>query len=287
MSFSPIGTVSNYADEKSLQILTLWKDSISKIEPDNTDLLSKFDNRYSHYIVVHDSFDFKFSEKQEEWNLRFTGKVGVSVVEFLKSDNKGVYVKGLFAENGSRIYDILPYTSFDSLNATYPHPTMKELRAKVLEQVLPKIDGESILDIGCGVGSITLDMARRNLDSSVYGIEIYDNLISQCEMNAQVMNVSNVDFKTGDIYDLPFKNESMDTVTCFFMLHHLDDITAGLKEIKRVLNRGGELITVDPLEHHHGPEITEKDWKVYFEQVGFSVNFEKIDNALVSYAALK
>ncbi|ADI74381.1 Methyltransferase type 11 [Methanohalobium evestigatum Z-7303] len=286
MSYNPIGTVSNYADEKSLHILTLWKDSISKIESYNN-LQSKFDNRYSHFIVVHDSFDFKFSEKQEEWNLRFTGDIGVSVVEFLKSDDNGVYVKGLFAENNSNVYEVLPYTSFDSLNATYPHPAMKELRTKVLGQILPNIDGNYILDIGCGVGSITMDIAEQNPDSSVYGIEIEENLINQCKMNSEILEISNVNFKTGDIYDLPFENDAVDTVTCFFMLHHLDDIPAGLEEIKRVLSGGGHLITTDPFGHHHGPEITEENWKNHFENAGFSTNIEKIGNALVTFATLK
>lgn len=286
MSFNPIGTVSNHADKESLQILTLWKDSISELNLDNDTLQSKFDNRYSHYIVIHDSFNFRFSDKQDEWNLRFTGNIGISVVEFLKSTNNSAYVKGLFAENGSNVYEIVPYTSFDSLNATYPHPEMKELRTRVLDKVLPGIDGKSILDIGCGVGSITLDIAQQNPGSRVYGIEILDSLINQCKMNAQIHEVSNVDFKTGDIYKLPFDNESMDTVTCFFMLHHIDDIPAGLQEIKRVLNKDGNLIAVDPLGHHHGPEITEADWKNYFKQAGFSVDIEKIDNALVSYATL-
>ncbi|MFP4655639.1 MAG: class I SAM-dependent methyltransferase [Methanohalobium sp.] len=286
MSFNPIGTVLNHADEESLQILTLWKDSISEIKFYNNILDSKLDNRYTHYIVVHDSFNFQFSEKQEEWNLRFTGNIGVSVVEFLKSEDNSLYVKGMFAENGSNVYEILPYTSFDSLKATYPHPEMKELRMNVLGKILPGIDGKSILDIGCGVGSITLDIAQRNPESRVYGIEILDSLINQCKMNAQVQDVPNADFKTGDIYELPFDNESMDTVTCFFMLHHIDDIPSGLQEIKRVLNKGGNLIAVDPLGHHHGPKITETDWKNYFEQAGFSVDTKKIDNALVSYATL-
>lgn len=286
MSFNSIGTVSNYADKESLQILTLWKDSISELKLDNDILQSKLDNRYSHYIVIHDSFNFQFSEKKKEWNLRFTGDVGVSVVEFLKFGDNSVYVKGLFAENGSNVYEILPYTSFDSLSATYPNPEMKELRTKVFGSVLPSIDGKSILDIGCGVGSITLDIAQRNLESRVYGIEILDSLIHQCKMNAKVQDVPNVEFKTGDIYELPYDNESMDTVTCFFMLHHVDDISSGLQEIKRVLNKGGNLIAVDPLGHHHGPDITEADWKNYFEQAGFSVDIKKIDDALVSYARL-
>ena len=287
MSLNPIGTVSNHADEESLKILALWKESVSAIELSQpTSTSSLFYDEYSHYIIVHDPLNIEFPEKRDEWNKRFTRDVGVSVVEFIKSEGNTAYVKGLFALNGSMVYGIVPYTSFDSKDARYPAAEMENIRNAVMGEVLPQIKGKTIVDIGCGIGSITIDMARQNPDSEVYGIEITDGLTKQCEMNSELFQTTNVKFKTGNIYDLPFEDNSVDIATCFFMLHHLDDIPRALAEVKRVLREGGEIKAIDPIGHHHGPDLAASEWQKLFEEAGFSIDVKIIGDAFVSSATL-
>ena len=287
MSLKPIGTVSNHADEESMKILGLWKDSISVIELSQpASISSLFYDEYSHYIVVHDPVNIEFPEKRDEWNKRFTKDAGVSVVEFVKSEENTVYVKGLFALNGSMVYGIVPYTAFDSKDAQYPAAEMENIRNAVMKEVIPQIKGKTIVDIGCGIGSITIDMARQNPDSEVYGIEITDGLTKQCEMNSKMFQTTNMKFKTGNIYDLPFEDNSVDTATCFFMLHHLEDIPRALAEVKRVLREGGEVKAVDPIGHHHGPDFAISEWEKLFEDAGFLVEVKIIADAIVSSATL-
>lgn len=287
MSLKTIGTVSNYADKGSLKILALWKESISAIELSQpTSTSSLFYDDYSHYIVVHDSLDIEFPEKRDEWNKRFTKNIGVSVVEFVKSEGNTVYVKGLFALNGSMIYGIVPYTAFDAKDARYPAAEMENVRNAVMGEVLSQIKSKTIVDIGCGIGSITIDMARQNPNSIVHGIEITDGLSKQCEMNARLLDITNVKFKTANIYDLPFEDNSIDTATCFFMLHHLDDIPRALAEVKRVLREGGEIKAVDPIGHHHGTDLAVSEWQKLFEEAGFLVDVKIIGGAFVSSAIL-
>ena len=287
MSLKPIGKVSNHADEESMKILGLWKDSISVIELSQpASASSLFYDEYSHYIIVHDPVNIEFPEKRDEWNKRFTKDAGVSVVEFVKSEENTFYVKGLFALNGSVVYGIVPYTAFDSNDARFPAAEMEVVRNAVMKEVLPQIKGKTIVDIGCGIGSITIDMARQNPDSEVYGIEITDGLTKQCEMNSKMFQTTNVNFKTGNIYDLPFEDNSIDTATCFFMLHHLDDIPRALAEVKRVLRENGEIKAVDPIGHHHGPDLATSEWQKLFEDAGFSVDVNIIAGAVVSSAIL-
>ena len=287
MSLKTIGTVSNHADEESMKILGLWKDSISVIELSQpASISSLFYDEYSHYIVVHDPVNIEFPEKRDEWNKRFTKDAGVSVVEFVKSEENTVYVKGLFALNGSMVYGIVPYTAFDAKDAQYPAAEMENIRNAVMKEVIPQIKGKTIVDIGCGIGSITIDMARQNPDSEVYGIEITDGLTKQCEMNSKMFQTTNVKFKTGNIYDLPFEDNSVDTATCFFMLHHLEDIPRALAEVKRVLREGGEVKAVDPIGHHHGPDFAVAEWEKLFKDAGFSVEVKIIADAIVSSATL-
>ena len=287
MSLKHIGTVSNYADEESLKILALWKESISAIElSQDISTSSLFYDDYSHYIVVHDPLEIEYPEKRDEWNKRFTKDAGVSVVELIRSEGNTVYVKGLFALNGSMVYGIMPYTAFDSKDARFPAAEMEKVRNAVMGEVLLQIKGKTIVDIGCGIGSITIDMARQNPDSEVYGIEINEGLTKQCEMNGELFQTTNVKFKTGNIYDLPFVDNFVDTATCFFMLHHLDDIPRALAEVKRVLREGGEIKAVDPIGHHHGPDMATSEWQKLFEDAGFSVEVKSIAGAIVSSATL-
>jgi len=285
--FGEIGTVRNEADESSLQILALFRESISEIRLKEPESVSAyFSQDYSHYIVVHTPLNFRFPEKREEWNLRFCKDVGVSVVELVVAETGSAYVRGLMAVNGSKIFAILPFTSIDAdkaKNAQFPEDRMARVRARVLPAVLPGIKGETILDIGSGFGTLTMELAKNNPESQVYGIDVHDSLTGQAQMNAEVLGISNVQFKTGSVYALPFEGDSVDAATCFFMLHHLDDIKFALFEIKRVLKKGGSLTAVEPLahQHHHGPQLSETAWIELFEDVGFSAESETLEGAIV------
>jgi len=285
--FGEIGSVRNKADEVSLQILALFRESISEIHLNEPGSVSDyFKPEYSHYIVVHTPLDIWFSEKREEWNMRFCRDVGVSIVECIVAETDRIYVKGLIAVNGSKVYAILPFTSIDAektKQATFPEDRMARIRAQVLPAMLPDIIGETILDIGSGFGSLTLELAKNNPDSKVYGIDIHDSLTGQSQMNADILGMTNVEFRTGSAYALPFESEFAEVATCFFMLHHLEDIKFALFEIKRVLKNGGLLIAVEPLahQHHHGPQFSEVEWKALFEDVGFAVEVENMEGAAI------
>lgn len=285
--FGEIGSIRNRADEVSLQILALFRESISEIHLNEPESISEyFKPEYSHYIVVHTPLDIRFPEKREEWNMRFCRDVGVSVVECIVAETDRIYVKGLIAVNGSKVYAILPFTTIDAeivKKATFPEDRMARIRAQMLPAVLPDIQGKMILDIGSGFGSLTLELAKNNPDSKVYGIDIHDSLTGQSQMNADILGVQNVEFRTGSAYALPFELESADVATCFFMLHHLEDIKFALFEIKRVLKNGGLLIAVEPLahQHYHGPQFSEVEWKALFEDVGFAVEVENMEGAAI------
>ncbi len=285
--FGEIGTVINKADETSLQILALFRDSISEIrlnEPESASVY--FKPEYSHYLVVHAPLDIQYPENRKEWDLRFCRNIGVSVVELFAVETGRAYVKGLMAVNESKIYEILPFTSIDAEKAekaNFPEDRMARVRARVLPAVLRDIKGETILDIGSGFGSLTLEIAKNNPDSKVYGIDLHESLTGQAQMNAEILGVPNLEFSTGSAYSLPFENDYVDTATCFFMLHHLEDMKFALFEIKRVLKKGGLLTAVEPLahQHNHGPQFSETEWKEIFEDAGFYVETESLEGAVI------
>lgn len=287
MSFKTIGKVTNFADEETMQLLALWKESAGIVELEKASPDELLFEEYSHYIIVHDPLKMKFPEKRDEWNKRFCGNAGVSVVELIKVDGKKIYFKGLFAKNNSPVYAILPYTSFDAPEADFPPAAMEILKKQTMEVALPQADGKRILDVGCGVGSLTLQMARMHPHSKVTGIDLLEDTMKQCRLNAVAYDIENASFKAASVYELPLDDGSFDTVTCFFMLHHLDDIPKALSEVKRVVSCNGKVLAVEPLDHHHGTERGIQDWVDHFEKAGFEVETQQISRAVFVSAKLK
>lgn len=285
--FEEIGIVRNETDETSLQILSLFRESISEIRLKEGEAASAyFSSDYSTYLIVHTPIKVQNPQKRKEWNMRYFRDLGVSVVELVREDSGLAYVRGLMAINGSKVYAILPFTALDAektKKARYPDEGMGHVRENVLPPVLSEIKGEQILDVGCGFGNLTVELAKRNPNSKVFGIDLYDSLTHQAQMNAKALGVSNVEFRTGTVYTLPFETELIDSVTCFLMLHHLDDLKTALLEIRRVLKPEGQLTAIEPLEeqHHHGPQLSEAAWKELFEASGFDVEAKSSTGAVV------
>ncbi|WP_406657685.1 methyltransferase domain-containing protein [Methanolobus sp. ZRKC2] len=288
MSFKPIGKVVNFADEETMEILALWKESVSEVElSKHTHASAYVFEEYTHYIVVHDSLNMEFPQKRDEWNKRFCREGGVSVVKLIKHDNNKLYFKGLLATNNSSVYSILPYTEFDHPEATYPSQEMEKLKKTVFDAVIPLVKGKDVLDVGCGLGAATLEIARQHASANVLGIDLLEGMIRQCNSNADIYDISNAKFEAASVYSLPYENRKFDTVTCFFMLHHLDNIPKALGEIKRVLANEGRVLAAEPLNHHHGTKREGNDWIKLFENAGFSAVFRNISKSAFIEATVK
>ncbi|MDW7732083.1 MAG: methyltransferase domain-containing protein [Methanolobus sp.] len=280
MSFKPIGKVINFADEETMELLALWKEAVSEIELNKHAHASSYiSEEYSHYIVVHDPLEMEFPHKRDEWNKRFCRETGVSIVKLVKHENNRLYFRGLLAANNSVVYGILPYTEFDHQEATYPIQGMDKLKRTVFAEVIPLVKGKNVLDVGCGLGAAAMEIARQHASAHVLGIDLLEGMIRQCGFNAEIYGIDNAEFEAASVYNLPYESKRFDNVTCFFMLHHLDDIPRALKEIKRVLADGGKVFAAEPLNHHHGTKREGNDWVKLFEEAGFSVVSRNISKA--------
>jgi SAM-dependent methyltransferase len=97
----------------------------------------------------------------------------------------------------------------------------------------------SVLDCGCGVGSITLDLAERVAPGSVIGIDLDEPQLEIARASAQQRGLTNVSFEQGNAYTLRFANHSFDAVLAHTLLLHLSEPLRALREIRRVLKPGG------------------------------------------------
>jgi SAM-dependent methyltransferase len=98
------------------------------------------------------------------------------------------------------------------------------------------LTGTSVLDIGCGPGTITADFAARVAPGSVVGIDASAEVV---EVAAAERHAPNVSFRIGDVYSLDFDDGSFDVVHAHQVLQHLADPVAALREMRRVCRPGG------------------------------------------------
>ena len=108
--------------------------------------------------------------------------------------------------------------------------------------------GMSLLDCGCGPGTITLGFAELVAPGQVIGTEIEDSQVELARENAFQRKVSNARFETANIYELPFADSSFDTVFISAVLGNLQEPLRGVREACRVLKPGG-LIGVKEFDH--------------------------------------
>ncbi len=135
--------------------------------------------------------------------------------------------------------------SFDSelsqrLAAQYTRPAMVLRRAKALEIASPKL-GEDVLDIGCGPGFLTADLAAGvGDDGSVLGIDQSDAMIDLASNRCEGAKQARVEI--GDAIAIKCDEASFDLVVSTQVLEYVADIDRALAEIARVLRPGGRAV---------------------------------------------
>ncbi|EGN99264.1 hypothetical protein SERLA73DRAFT_182180 [Serpula lacrymans var. lacrymans S7.3] len=96
-----------------------------------------------------------------------------------------------------------------------------------------------ILDIGCGPGTITADLARLVPQGHVTGIEPVPDILNKARETAAEFGVSNVDFAVGDIHALDYPDDTFDVVHAHQVLQHIPHPVKALREMRRVTKPGG------------------------------------------------
>ena len=129
--------------------------------------------------------------------------------------------------------------------------------------------GMSLLDVGCGPGTITVDLARSVAPGRVVGIDASEAVLDRARTEAANGGVG-VEFAIGDVYALDLPDGSFDVVHAHQVLQHLPDPVAALRQMRRLCRAGGLVAARDA--DYHGmfwyPRLPElDDWMALYQQV--------------------
>ena len=113
--------------------------------------------------------------------------------------------------------------------------------------------GQKILDVGCGSGITTRELAKQFCSSKIVGLDISRALLEKAGLYADetidnqeiYQKKQNLEFEEGSVYDLPFSNHSFDIVYSRLLFQHLNEPSEALSNIWRVLKPGGQICIVD------------------------------------------
>ncbi len=101
----------------------------------------------------------------------------------------------------------------------------------ILDSLEP-LDGQRLLDVGCGTGHLAAAAVRRGAE--VLGVDFVESMVARAQTN-----YPGIAFRLGDAEALDCDDASFEAVTCSFALLHLSDQEAAVAEAFRVLHSGG------------------------------------------------
>lgn len=106
----------------------------------------------------------------------------------------------------------------------------------LLASLLPSM---RILDVGCGPGTITVDLAVLVPEGQVTGVEHSPEVLESARALAAERDVKNIRFETGDIHALEYPDNTFDIAHAHQVLQHVGDPVQALREMRRVVKPGG------------------------------------------------
>jgi SAM-dependent methyltransferase len=110
---------------------------------------------------------------------------------------------------------------------------------------VPARAGMHVLDAGCGSGSMAREIARSAPGSTVVGVDLREKYLEYARRRSEAEGLKNLTFKTGDVRELPFADDSFDIVWTKYLLQWVAEPMRAMREFARVLKPGGLLVSAN------------------------------------------
>jgi ubiquinone/menaquinone biosynthesis C-methylase UbiE len=142
-----------------------------------------------------------------------------------------------------------------------PGKSWKSL-AEAFLRLLPPME---IADLGAGNGSFALLLSQRT--RKVIAVDSSEKMLEVGRAQAQAVGISNIDFRLGDMEELPIDHDSVD-LACFSQsLHHAAHPPRAVRETFRILRPGGRILILDLAKHRfeEARELYADEWLGFAE----------------------
>src|ERR1041385_5747967 len=135
-------------------------------------------------------------------------------------------------------------TTYNAASDFYDHPT-NTFWSRYGRQTVERLQlarGARVLDVCCGSGASAIPAAEIiGPTGAVVGVDLAENLLALARSKAEERGLNNVEFRSGDMTQLPFDEGSFDVVVCVFGIFFVPDMEAALRELRRVVRNGGKV----------------------------------------------
>ena len=142
----------------------------------------------------------------------------------------------IYDKEGDRWWQ--PDFSLNLIRALY-NPFRVEYTKKIVERFIINPEEKSVLEVGCGGGILTEEIARMGFIT--YGIDPAEKSLNNAIRHAKDNDLK-IEYRKGTGENLPFRSNSFDVVLCCDVLEHVRDLPKVISEVSRVLKNGGVFI---------------------------------------------
>lgn len=154
---------------------------------------------------------------------------------------------------------------YDKLNHILSLNTDKGWRRKAVRQIADEDRSMNILDVACGTGDFTIEIARKVADgSNVVGIDISEGMMSIGREKILKAGVS-AELAVADCEALPYQDGTFDRISVGFGVRNFEHLELGLSEMCRVLANDGKVVILE-LSVPSNPFIR-RCYKLYFQKI--------------------
>lgn len=168
---------------------------------------------------------------------------------------------------------------FIAMNNPLRAIVQKYVEIKKIRDITTLPKGKVVLEIGCGNGNGAKLIQKYFSPKQIYAIDIDQNMIKIAKDKVKDDNIS---FMMASATNLPFESDTFDAIFDFGVIHHIPNWGECIKELKRVLKPGGELIiedlsteTFDSLLGKLIKKITDHPYERMFSRQKFIASIEE------------
>jgi ubiquinone/menaquinone biosynthesis C-methylase UbiE len=184
--------------------------------------------------------------------------------------------------------EVISKDTFDELYGNKKfYKTVKLSNDYVLGWIKKNAKDKIFLDYACGNGSNALYAAESGANLSL-GLDISKISVENSKNEAQAKNLKNTRFFQADAENTKLPDNSVDTIICSDMLHHLD-LSYALPELRRILKPGGKILAVEALDYNPAIKLyryltpdMRTEWEkahiLSLKDIKFTRRFFEVDN---------